>query len=264
MSFDLRLGDCLDTLTGLCSLPDKSVDHVICDPPYSRDLYSRTRTNRSTGLRPDGRPVCRSEGADRTSALQLASLRIGAIDGILEAVALEVTRVARRWILVFHDVEIAGRWKEALGETYVRLGVWVKTDPMPQVTGDRPGQGFEACTIAHPRGQKRWNGGGRAAVWTHGTSKGDERPDHPSPKPVALMEALVTDFTDPGELILDPFAGSGTTGVAAIRLGRRFLGWERDPKYHAAAVRRLAGTREQLGLALGPKAPKAKQGVLLP
>lgn len=62
------------------------------------------------------------------------------------------------------------------------------------------------------------------------------------------MERLVRDFSDRGELILDPFAGSGTTGVAALRLGRRFLGWERNPKYHGTADRRLAATHEQLEL----------------
>jgi DNA modification methylase len=62
------------------------------------------------------------------------------------------------------------------------------------------------------------------------------------------MEAMVRDFTDRGETILDPFAGSGTTGVAAIRNGRNFIGWEKDPKYHAIADRRLRGTKEQLEL----------------
>ncbi len=60
------------------------------------------------------------------------------------------------------------------------------------------------------------------------------------------MCALISDFTDPGDLVIDPFAGSGTTGVACIRLGRRFIGWERDHKHYAAAVKRLEGTREQL------------------
>jgi site-specific DNA-methyltransferase (adenine-specific) len=71
---------------------------------------------------------------------------------------------------------------------------------------------------------------------------------HTTQKPEALMEALIRDFTDPGDLILDPFAGSGTTGVAAIRLGRRFIGWEKDPKYHAIALKRLTAAREQLEL----------------
>jgi site-specific DNA-methyltransferase (adenine-specific) len=73
------------------------------------------------------------------------------------------------------------------------------------------------------------------------------------------MEALVSDFTDPGELVCDPFAGSGTTGVACIRLGRRFIGWERDPKYFAVAVKRLRAAREQLGLFERPAVEKFKQ-----
>ena len=70
--------------------------------------------------------------------------------------------------------------------------------------------------------------------------------DHKNEKPVALMEKCLRVFTSPGELVCDPFAGSGTTGVACLRLGRRFVGWERDPKYHAIAVKRLTQAREQL------------------
>ena len=82
---------------------------------------------------------------------------------------------------------------------------------------------------------------------------------HMTEKPLPLMEALVRDFTDPGELICDPFAGSGTTGVACKRLGRRFVGWERDPKFHAAAVKRLDAAREQYELVQrGPKPKQAK------
>jgi len=64
----------------------------------------------------------------------------------------------------------------------------VKTDPMPQISADRPAQAFEAITIAHPPGRKRWNGGGRAAVWLAGCWQGTARPDHQCPKPVELME----------------------------------------------------------------------------
>jgi DNA modification methylase len=62
---------------------------------------------------------------------------------------------------------------------------------------------------------------------------------------VILMEMLVRLFSDRGELIVDPFAGSGTTGVAAIRQGGRFVGWEMYPHYAAIAARRLAAAREQ-------------------
>lgn len=75
---------------------------------------------------------------------------------------------------------------------------------------------------------------------------GDERTGHQTQKPLALMDVLVRLFSDPGELILDPFSGSGTTGVAALRLGRRFLGWEMNAEYAAIARKRLGAAREQL------------------
>lgn len=76
------------------------------------------------------------------------------------------------------------------------------------------------------------------------------------------MSALVADFTDRGDLICDPFAGSGTTGVAAVRAGRSFVGWELDAKYHETARRRLEDTREQASL-LEVAAPKSEQLALL-
>ena len=75
------------------------------------------------------------------------------------------------------------------------------------------------------------------------------------------MEQLVRDFTDPDDLICDPFMGSGTTGVACIRLGRRFIGWEKDPDYFDIAVKRIRGTKEQLGLFKGERV-KHKQAKL--
>jgi hypothetical protein len=72
---------------------------------------------------------------------------------------------------------------------------------------------------------------------------------------------LVSDFTDPGELVCDPFAGSGTTAVACKRLGRSFIGWEKDATFHAAALKRIEAAREQFQL---PRFPKAKQQRLLP
>lgn len=247
-SWHLYLGDCIE---GMRELPDKSVGCLITDPPYSRDLYSRTRTNR-------GRADLRTP-RDVEASLALASLAIGAIDDILEDAASEFVRLTQRWIVAFSDVEIGARWRAGLGGAYVRAGAWVKTDPMPQVSADRPAQGFELATIAHGPERKRWNGGGKAAVWFHGREQ-IARPDHPCPKPLALMEDLIRDFTDPGEMVCDPFAGSGTTGVACIRLGRRFIGWEKDPKFHAAAVKRLSAARQQYELLPRPVRPK-QQGL---
>ena len=85
---------------------------------------------------------------------------------------------------------------------------------------------------------------------------------HPTVKPVDLMSWLVRLVTPPGGLVLDPFAGSGTTLVAAKRLGRRAIGWERDPTFHAAALKRIEGTREQLVIPQA-RAKKFKQGALV-
>lgn len=138
---------------------------------------------------------------------------------------------------------------------------WVLASP--QLTGDRPGQACDAVAIMHARrasGRMRWNGRGTAAIWRYAVPRGDGRPDHPTPKPVPLMLALVADFTDPGETILDPFAGSsGTTGVACLRLGRQFVGIEKDPTYFALACERLRA--EEQGSTL--QAARAGQMALL-
>jgi DNA modification methylase len=246
VSFDLRLGDCIE---GMRALADKSVDHVICDPPYASEIYQRCKKNpaRNSGK---GRGH-RGTNKVSVSLKALTEGAIGTLDDCLSGSMAHIARVTRRWALVFCDVESLHLIKSALvlgGMRYVRTGCWAKTDPMPQFSGDRPAQGFEACAIAHSsETRSSWNGGGSAALWTYGVCKVD-RPDHPCPKPVDLMERLIRDFTDPGETVLDPFAGSGTTGVAAIRLGRRFIGFERDEKYYAIATKRLAAAREQLGL----------------
>jgi site-specific DNA-methyltransferase (adenine-specific) len=130
----------------------------------------------------------------------------------------------------------------AAGLDWVRAGVWLKPNGLPQFTGDRPAQGFESLAIAHLGGKKSWNGGGTRAVWTHNldhSAGSGGQNEHPTTKPLSLMLELISLFTSPGDLILDPFAGSATTGLAALRLGRRFIGIERDPKYFRLACDRL-------------------------
>jgi len=86
----------------------------------------------------------------------------------------------------------------------------------------------------------QWNGRGKAALWDAAPARGTERL-HQTPKPLSLMRQLVEDFTLPGELVWDPYAGSGTTGVACLELGRRFLGQEKDADMAELAARRLSG-----------------------
>ena len=245
----LHLGDCLDPVTGLASLADKSVDHIITDPPYDEHTHGKQRRGAAGGK---GHQFGFGTGGSSGISLE-RHVGFGFIsDEDTSSVATQVSRVASRWSLTFCAVEQFPSWRvafEAAGRQHVRVGIWFKPGCTPQFTGDRPASACEAIEITHPRGHKRWNGGGGYGFWEVPIVKeqSGER-CHPTQKPLDLMLALVRDFTDPGELVCDPFAGSGTTGVACLRLGRRFVGWERDPKYHAVAVKRLSQAREQLRL----------------
>jgi site-specific DNA-methyltransferase (adenine-specific) len=259
MTWQLHHGDCLDPVSGLASLPDKSVDHVICDPPYEAEAHTlQRRIKRDAGANGYG-------GTDQRVAA-VEALDFAPITAeVRAAAAAEMARLTRRWIIVFCQAEAVATWRsamEAAGAKWRRPMVWIKPDGQPCLAGDRPGIGYESMAAAWAGpGRSTWNGGGKLGVYSF-VKSGQGPNEHPTQKPVSLMEALIRDFTDPGETICDPFAGSGTTGVACIRLGRNFIGWEKDAKYHAAAMRRLAGTKEQLGLLTRPRT-KAKQGVLL-
>ena len=248
-AWELRLGDCLDPATGMASLPDKSVDHCITDPPYEAEAHTLQRRTKSTfvGVATSGEATGM---LPKVKAIDFAPIT----EEHRDLSAYEIGRLSRRWMLVFCQAEAVGYWREALlmgGATWKRSCIWVKPDGQPQLTGDRPGMGYESIACAHAPGRSTWNGGGKHGVYKFMKQQPSDSHggvEHPTRKPEALMDALVRDFTDPGDLILDPFAGSGTTGVAAIRLGRRFIGWERDPKYHAIAMKRLRAAREQLEL----------------
>lgn len=229
------VGDCLAWLR---TLADDSADHTITDPPYGAHVHAKSM--RATGD-DDRRKRKPREGVGSIASrreLGFASITPELID----EVAFHVARVTKRWTLVFCNVEIAPAWWWALrgaGLEYVRTMPWIKPDAAPQFTGDRPGAGWEAIVVAHRYGAKRWNGGGHKGVLVHNVGRHHDDP-HTTRKPDSLMLDLVELFTDPGDLILDPFAGSGSTGVAALRLGRRFRGAELDETIAASALERLA------------------------
>lgn len=253
--WEMRCGDCLDPVTGLASLADRSVDQVITDPPYSKVVVTSAKRAPSNVI---GGAETRSLGYEGITPKQIWALGV------------QWGRVCRRWCLTYCDAESLTLWRrshERGGLRHARMGAWVAPNCTPQFTGDRPGTGWEACEISHaPSGRWRWNGGGLPAVWVvprpaNGTQERIST-GHPTPKPLPLLLLNVEQFTDPGELIADPFAGSGTTGVACIRLGRRFIGWEKDPKYFDVAVKRLRAAREQLRIPLVVE-PMGKQADLL-
>ena len=93
------------------------------------------------------------------------------------------------------------------------------------------------------------------------TVSGD-MPPHPSPKPIEYMRKLIARLTRPGDVILDPFMGSGTTGVAAIMEGRNFVGVELDPGYYAIAHKRIANAQPPLFVADEPAQPAPEQAAM--
>ena len=227
---------CGDALDVLRALPDGCVDAVVTDPPYGEKTHAGARTTRP--------------------GVGLTTVPIVTFDSVGDEFFLDLceqaVRVSRRWVLMTCD------WRHAAvaensdrGVPVVRVGVWVKPDAAPQFTGDRPGTGWEAVLLLHRGGRKRWNGGGHHAVWTCGVERGNV---HPTQKPLRLVREWVRLFSDPGDLILDPFAGSGTTGVAAVAEGRRAVLVEREPKYAEICRRRVA---EAMGMGAGSlrKAP---------
>lgn len=219
-----------ENLQVLGGLPE--VDHVIMDPPYAPRSMKNARSAESIKHRRDGQ--AREFGYAALS------------DGQRDSVAIAIGFLVRRWTLVWCDIESAMTWRAALeagSQRYVRTGVWTRQCGAPQFSGDRPAQGVEACVVAHTKARMRWNGGGRPATWIGPiVNAGDPSRAHSSPKPLWLMVEQIRDFTDEGETILDPFAGSGTTGVAAKLNGRKCILIEKSEAYCEVAAKRLRET----------------------
>ncbi len=217
------------------------VDHVIMDPPYEGEAHN-------PGRRLNGNTLELKH--TRVREIHAAPLDFDAMTPDLRSfIGEECGRLSSGWLLAFCQVEAVPLWREAFAAgnaAYRRAMIWVKPDSSPQLSGDRPAQGYETIVASWAgRGASIWNGGGRRGVFTFGkhdagVGHGGVRVNaHPTQKPIALMSDLVTLFSEQGNTILDPFMGSGTTGVACVKLGRKFIGIEREQKYFDTACRRI-------------------------
>ena len=236
----LYLGDCRDILP---TLP--KVDAVITDPPYDAEAHAA------------GRRVKQKQAARGSSIrkLEAAPLDFEAMDrGTRQAVCEWAAAHCAGWMLAFCQAEAVAVWRVSMqdaGASWRRAMVWFKPDSAPQLSGDRPAQGYESIASAwYGQGGSKWNGGGRRGVFIYGkhdagTGYGGVSNEHPTQKPISLMTDLVSLFTNSGQLIVDPFMGSGSTGVACMNLGRQFIGIEREPKYFDIACRRIEDAQRQ-------------------
>jgi site-specific DNA-methyltransferase (adenine-specific) len=152
----------------------------------------------------------------------------------------ECGRVTRRWVIanLAYQHAFAYDTEPPTGLRVLRLGVWVKTNPMPQISGDRPGQGWESIAYMHRTDEKPiWYGGGRHGNFMLPVQQGE---GHPTVKPLAMVGAWVRDFTEHGNTVFDPFAGSGTTLRAAVNEGRKAIGVELEERYCELIASRLS------------------------
>ena len=241
------VGDCISEMA---ALPEASVDAVFADPPYNLQLEGELR-------RPNHSRVEGVEDAwDRFE--DLAAYDRFTRDWLLAARRL-LKPNGTLWVIgTYHNIFRVGTILQDIGHWILNDIVWRKTNPMPNFRGRRFANAHETLIwCARQRGARHrfnhwamkslnddlqmrsdWllpicNGGERL--------KADGRKAHPTQKPEALLHRVLLASTAPGDVVLDPFFGTGTTGVVALKLGRRFLGIERDPAYAELARGRLEG-----------------------
>jgi modification methylase len=241
-------GDSLDVLK---ALPSKSVDLVFADPPYNLQLggaLTRPDQSRVDGVEDDW---------DKFASF-------AAYDAFTRAWMGECQRVLKDtgtlWVIgSYHNIFRVGAALQDLGFWVLNDVIWRKTNPMPNFKGTRFQNAHETLIwAAKSQDQKTYTFNYDAlktfnddvqmrSDWTipicNGAErlKGDDgRKAHPTQKPEALLHRVLLASTKPGDVVLDPFFGSGTTGAAARALGRRYIGIERDEDYAAVAEARIA------------------------
>jgi modification methylase len=241
------VGDCV---AELAKLPAESVDLVFADPPYNLQLQGDLK-------RPDDSRVdAVDDDWDKFASFS-------AYDDFTRAWLIGCRRVmtpnATLWVIgSYHNIFRVGTILQDLGFWILNDVIWRKSNPMPNFRGRRFTNAHETLIWASRDAQARYTFNYEAlkagnediqvrSDWTLALCTGEERLKgkdrkklHPTQKPEALLARVILSASRPGDLVLDPFSGTGTTGAVATRLGRRFFGIERDSGYATAAEARIA------------------------
>jgi modification methylase len=244
-------GDCVAALE---ALPDKSVDVIFADPPYNLQLGGALH-------RPDQSLVdaCDDEWD------QFASFE--AYDAFTRAWLLACRRVLKPhgtiWVIgSYHNIFRVGATLQDMNFWILNDIVWRKTNPMPNFKGRRfqnahetmiwasRDQNAKSYTFNYDAMKAANDDVQMRSDWLFPICSGGERLKgddgkkvHPTQKPEALLARVIMASSKPGDVILDPFFGSGTTGAVAKRLGRNFVGIEREQDYIDAASARIASVQ---------------------
>ncbi len=268
-------GDCV---ARMAALPAGSIDLIFADPPYNLQL-------RGDLHRPDNSKVDAVDDAwDRFAGFE-------AYDAFTRAWLAEARRVLKPdgaiWVIgSYHNVFRLGAALQDLGYWILNDVIWRKSNPMPNFRGKRLTNAHETLiwaarsdaarpTFNYDAAKQVNEGVQMRSDWTFPLCTGAERLKdadgaklHPTQKPEALLHRVLVTTTKPGDVVLDPFFGAGTTGAVARRLGRRFIGIERETRYIAAARARVAAVTPapKAALAVTPsrrEAPRVPFGHLV-
>ena len=238
-------GDCVEAMR---SLPDASVDLVFADPPYNLQLGGDLN-------RPDGSHV----DAVTDHWDQFDSFKI--YDDFTRDWLTEAKRVLKPdgalWVIgSYHNIYRVGAILQDLGFWILNDVVWRKSNPMPNFRGTRFTNAHETLLWCSQGEKAKYHFNYRAmktlndelqmrSDWVLPICGGAERLKegghkvHPTQKPEALLYRVLLSTTEKGDVVLDPFFGTGTTGAVAKRLGRHWIGCERESGYREAALKRI-------------------------
>ena len=208
----LMQGDCLERMK---EIPDCSVDMILTDPPYGMEFQSNYRKERHDKIKND-------------SSLEWLD------DFISESYRIAAPNTAHYFFCSFHNID---KFKQAIEKRFKVKNclIWEKNNTsMGDLKGDFAPK-VEFVIFAH-KGRRLINGKRDPNIFKFKRTRNEL---HPTEKPVDMMEYLIEKFSDDGHIICDPFMGSGTTGVAAKNLSRKFIGIEMDENYFNIAKKRI-------------------------
>jgi modification methylase len=258
-------GDCIAAMAGL---PAASVDMIFADPPYNLQLGGDL-------FRPEGGLVdAVNDDWDKFSSFQ-------AYDDFTRAWLKEARRILKPngtlWVIgSYHNIYRVGAALQDEGYWILNDIVWRKSNPMPNFRGTRFTNAHETLIWASRSEDSRYTFNYRAmkalndelqmrSDWLLPICSGGERVKdggakaHPTQKPESLLYRVLLACTNKGDVVLDPFFGTGTTGAVARRLGRRWIGIEREKRYVRVARERIEATLELDESAMKTMASKRTQ-----
>jgi len=242
-------GDCI---AEMARLPDKSVDMIFADPPYNLQLGGDL-------FRPEGSRVDAVDNDwDKFESLT-------AYDNFTREWLEQARRILKDdgtiWVIgSYHNIYRVGALLQDADFWILNDIVWRKSNPMPNFRGTRFTNAHETLLWCAKDEKARYTFNYRAmkalnddlqmrSDWLLPICAGQERlkgedgaKAHPTQKPEALLYRILLACTKPGDVVLDPFFGTGTTGAVARRLGRKWIGIEREPAYVKVAKERIAST----------------------